>query len=268
MNDSRTAKWRTCFVITLLLNAAGVRAEVCNNVAVLTGFWPPTNEMLRQWSTSHEQNDQGWQGANWRGLGYDVYAYFPEFPPDGDPTNDNIGDPGSVGSVGSDFQVDYQNASADFWRLVDQHRPRILITTSRGGDIQWELEAVEGGHQSWISDRYGDHTQPLPGTVERRSIDAIETYKNQTIDSKLPLTMLERELSAVFPDNQIVIDQATSGNYLSGFVGLHGIYYASITPSNLTAGHIHVGKALPAAQAEALMEKTLELVLRHYPPCN
>ncbi len=30
----------------------------------------------------------GWIGEDWRGLGWDVMALFPEFPPDGDPTND------------------------------------------------------------------------------------------------------------------------------------------------------------------------------------
>ena len=263
------AIWQTSvFIIALLFASHSFASKDCNNVAVITGFWPPTNEMLRQWSTSPAQNPEGWQGANWRGLGYDVYAFFPEFPPDGDPTNDNIGDPGSVGSVSSDFQVDYQDASADFWRIMDEYQPRILITTSRGGDIQWELEAIEGGHSTWISDRYGSQTHPLPGTVERRTTDAITRYADVTIDSKLPLLMLAEELRKAFPNNQIEIDKATSGNYLSGFVGLHGIYYSTITATNLTAGHIHVGKTLPIGEARALMQKTVELVLAHYPSCQ
>ncbi|MGB1013676.1 MAG: hypothetical protein ACPG4T_06045, partial [Nannocystaceae bacterium] len=133
---------------------------------VVMGYWPPTNEMLRQWSQNPKQNPDGWTGKNWNGLGYDIYAFFPEFPPDGDPTNDNIGDPGSVGSDDSDLQVDYQDTSKDFWRIVDEYEPVVLLTTSRGGAIGWEVEAIEGGHQNpndpdaspefdWFSDQYG-----------------------------------------------------------------------------------------------------------------
>ncbi len=77
----------------------------CAKNVVLTGYWPPTNEMLRPWSTNPAQNEGGWVGANWGGHGYDVYAFFPEFPPDGDPTNDAIGEEGSVGSPRSELRV-------------------------------------------------------------------------------------------------------------------------------------------------------------------
>jgi hypothetical protein len=43
------------------------------------------------------QNPDGWIGEDWGGYGYDVYSFFPEFPPDGDPTNDDIGDDGRGG---------------------------------------------------------------------------------------------------------------------------------------------------------------------------
>lgn len=125
---------------------AETTGQTCKKTIVLMGYWPPTNEMLRPWSTNPAQNPGGWQGENWRGHGFDVYAFFPEFPPDGDPSNDEIGDPGSVGSPDFDLQVDYQATSADFWRIVDTHAPRLLITTSRGGQIGWEIEALEGGH--------------------------------------------------------------------------------------------------------------------------
>ena len=121
-------------------------AAGCAKKVVLMGYWPPTNEMLRPWSTNVAQNPGGWVGENWGGYGYDVYAYFPEFPPDGDPSNDAIGAPGAVGSPDFDLRVDYQATSADFWRIVDEQQPRILLTTSRGGEIGWEIEALEGGH--------------------------------------------------------------------------------------------------------------------------
>ena len=163
-------------VLLVSLASSPAWAESCRT-AVLLGYWPPTNEMLRPFSTSPRQNPEGWRGRNWRNLGYNVHAYFPEFPPDGDPTNDQIGEPGSVGAKGSDFQVDYQDTSRDFWRIMAVHKPAILITNSRGGEIGWELEAVEGGHGTgdqsaeldWIADRYGQVHLPEQSSVDRRS---------------------------------------------------------------------------------------------------
>lgn len=48
---------------------------------LLTGYWPPTNEMLRRFSPNPAQNPRGWVGRDWEGHGFDVYAHFPEFPP-------------------------------------------------------------------------------------------------------------------------------------------------------------------------------------------
>ena len=56
----------------------------CAKNVVLMGYWPPTNEMLRPWSTDPTQNPDGWIGADFGGYGYDVYSFFPEFPPDGE----------------------------------------------------------------------------------------------------------------------------------------------------------------------------------------
>jgi hypothetical protein len=78
------------------------------------GYWPPTNEMLRPFSTDPRQNGGAWVGEDWGGLGFDVHAFFPEFPPDGDPSNDPLGSEGSVGSPESDLRVDYQETSEDF----------------------------------------------------------------------------------------------------------------------------------------------------------
>src|SRR5262245_41383211 len=47
---------------------------------MITGYWPPTNEMIREFSNNPTQNPGGWIGGNWEGRGYNVYAYFPEFP--------------------------------------------------------------------------------------------------------------------------------------------------------------------------------------------
>ena len=229
--------------------------------------------MLRPWSQNAEQNPAGWQGKNWRGLGYDIYAYFPEFPPDGDPTNDNIGDPGSVGSQTSDFQVDYQDTSADFWRIVDAHKPRILITTSRGSHIPWELEAIEGGHgettnadpsEDWISDRYGSVTLPTQATIDARSWEAISKYRTgKTLTSRLPLSAIK---AATKDLGEVEIENGTSGNYLSGFMGLHGLFYNKTHAHNVAAGHIHVGREVPVNLARNLIEASVIATIQAHPP--
>ncbi len=241
---------------------------------VIMGYWPPTNEMLRQWSQNPEQNLGEWQGKNWEGYGYDIYAFFPEFPPDGDPSNDPIGSPGSVGAEGSDLQVDYQDTSSDFWRIIDEYEPVILVTTSRGGMIGWEVEALEGGHADpdnpdpesppefdWISDQYGDVTHPTMDSVDPRSWDAISTYRQgETLDTQLPAEAIVDAVSQLGLGS-VQIEYGTSGRYLSGFLGLHGLYYNSVSETNLVAGHIHVGREVPNEDARAMIEETMRVVL-------
>jgi hypothetical protein len=246
----------------------------CAKNVVLMGYWPPTNEMLRPWSTNLAQNPDGWIGEDWEGYGYDVYSFFPEFPPDGDPTNDAIGEDGAVGSPEYDLRVDYQATSADFWRLVDMVEPVILVTTSRGGDIGWEIEEIEGGHgtselespaNDWSSDQHGLDQFPTEATIEAASWDAISTYRvGNTLPTQLPVEAIFDATDALGLTD-VMIDQGTSGNFLSGFLGLHGLYYNLQAPHNVAAGHIHVGYGLPVADASALIEATLHAVLQQHP---
>jgi hypothetical protein len=248
--------------------------EPCKKNVVLMGYWPPTNEMLRQWSTNPAQNPDGWTGENWRGHGFDVYSFFPEFPPDGDPTNDEIGDPGAVGSRDSDLQVDYQDTSADFWQIVDTHQPVILITTSRGGNIGWEIEALEGGHGDdndgdpsldWVSDGWAPELFPTQATIDDRSWQAISMVRQDvTLASQLPMQAIYDATTELGLTN-VAITQDTSGNFLSGFLGLHGLAYNAMVDHNVAAGHIHVGFGTPVADAELLIETTLEVVLQEFP---
>jgi len=255
------------------LEVDGNPAATCVRKVVLMGYWPPTNEMLRSWSTDPVQNPEGWIGANWGGYGFDVYAYFPEFPPDGNPANDTIGSAGSVGSTTSDLQVDYQDTSADFWRIVDEQQPSILITTSRGGAIGWEVEAVEGGHDGgtddpaadWKSDGYGEWTLPTQDSVDPRTWAAISEYRRGVrLASQLPMEAIVEAAGDLGLVSVEIDATGTSGNYLSGFLGLHGLYYNHITASNVAAGHIHVGIDVPTATARRLLEATLGAVLSSF----
>ncbi|MFO7567965.1 MAG: hypothetical protein R6X02_35315 [Enhygromyxa sp.] len=247
----------------------------CRKNVVLMGYWPPTNEMLRPWSTNPSQNPGGWIGGDWEGYGFDVYAFFPEFPPDGDPSNDPIGSSGAVGSPDFDLRVDYQATSSDFWRIVDEHAPVILITTSRGGGIGWEIEAIEGGHGldnpgdpafDWASDQHGPDTRPTQDSIEPRSWDAIATWRQgDTLASSLPMAAIHEATSALGLTSVQIDQVGTSGNFLSGFLGLHGVYHALHERQVVAAGHIHVGYGLPVDDASALMAETLRVVLEEHP---
>src|SRR4030042_6619592 len=106
-----------CGGLLVFLSVATCLAGHTKNI-MLTGYWPPTNGMLRKFSTDPNQNPDGWQGQNWEGRGYDIYAYFPEFP----------GGTGSNPKGNGDFEVDYQDVSADFWRITDQIHPVAIMS--------------------------------------------------------------------------------------------------------------------------------------------
>ncbi|MAE72382.1 MAG: hypothetical protein CME06_18170, partial [Gemmatimonadetes bacterium] len=96
---------------------------------MLTGYWPPTNEMIRRFSPDPDLNPQGWIGGNWEGRGFDVFAYFPEFDPP---------DCRNCGKGEGDLEVDYQDSSRDGRAISDTLRPIALITFSRGfDDLSW-----------------------------------------------------------------------------------------------------------------------------------
>src|SRR5262245_15339390 len=46
---------------------------------LLTGYWPPSNEMVRPFSNNPVLNPGGWIGGNWEQRGYNIYSYFPTF---------------------------------------------------------------------------------------------------------------------------------------------------------------------------------------------
>lgn len=261
-------------IVGIIASLGSCSVASADNI-VLIGFWPPTNEMLRPFSTSPVQNPGGWMGQNWNGLGHDVYAFFPEFPPDGNPFNNSFGSAGYIGSPESDFRVDYQDTSADFWRVMDTLNPRGIVTFSWGGDdTRWEIERVEGGHSSsgaphldWSSDGNGV-TRPTQTTIDPRSWDAISTYRSgNRLQTQLPVDDIVAATSALGLANVFIDETGTSGNYLSGFLGLHGLYYNSLhnDPNdplwNIAAGHVHVGSGLSVADARLLSEVTLNETL-------
>jgi hypothetical protein len=224
---------------------------------MITGYWPPTNEMLRPWSQNSTQNPGGWQGGNWEGRGYDIFSYFPEFP-GGTATN-----PRGTG----DFQVDYQAASTDFWRTVEQLRPVAIITFSRGSPgSNWELESRHRKLplNNWIN----DYLAPFKPTSDL-PIAAEPDFQIRT--SSLPMTQIRNAVNAANLGMSSFIDtsNAFGGDFVSEFTGYHSAWYASLyggvtNPFRCVAGgHVHVGIDTPTAAAGIATQITLRELIRH-----
>ena len=113
---------RVTAIVCLLAATATASAGDRPNIMV-TGYWPPSNEALRRFSTSAVQNPDGWVGEDWEGRGYDIHAFFPEFA---NP------DCNSCGQGMGDFEVDYQDTSADFWPIANGLQPVAIEKRSMG----------------------------------------------------------------------------------------------------------------------------------------
>ncbi|MFT7461964.1 MAG: hypothetical protein ACI9EF_000298 [Pseudohongiellaceae bacterium] len=222
---------------------------------MLTGYWPPTNEMLRRFSPDPVQNPNGWQGANWEGRGYDVYAYFPEFTP-----------PTCVfcGQGSGDLEVDYQDTSNDFWPLANNIAPVALMTFSRGfPDESWEVEMNQFNRATWIAD-FTAPIQPTPSPPDA-SVPA-EFLRPST----LPVQAIVDEIVGDFPAaDAFICFTGDGGGFLSEFIGYHGVWYQDLHSApndpalSVTAGHIHVGQNLPIARGRAYTQSTLRAVITH-----
>ena len=220
-------------------------------ILMVTGYWPPTNEMLRHFSQNTDLNPNGWQGENWRDLGFDVVSFFPEFDP---------ADCNNCGQGYGDFEVDYQDTSEDFWTIVNEVKPSGIITFSRGyNNNSWELESNVYNHSSWVAD-YTAPVYPTPTPPD----DSV--LPNHNRGSGLPLNTLEETLDNSDIDVNCYIDvNGDAGQFLSEFMGYHGMWYHqdnidSDSPC-LSGGHIHVGGQLSTRVAKDAAELTIETVI-------
>jgi hypothetical protein len=110
----------------------------------------------------------------------------------------------------------------------------ILVTTSRGGEIGWEIEAIEGGHgmdnpaiPRWTGPPTSTariNSRPRRRSRRARGTRSRPTAQGNTLPSQLPLDAILAATEALGLTD-VAIDQGTSGNFLSGFLGLHGVYY-------------------------------------------
>jgi hypothetical protein len=234
----------------LILCATTIATAGYTSNIMVTGFWPPSNEMLRPFSANPVQNPDGWIGSNWEGRGYNVYSYFPEFtsPPPGD----------SIGY--GDFEVDYQDTSADFWRITEEIHPLAIITFGRGNPgLNWQLEYRYRNLPSigWTRD-YRAPLRPTPAPPDssmpasgyRYSSLPMEEIQDAVNDADLGLTS---EINWT----------GNAGAFLCEYIGYHAAWYNALhsDPSaefrNFAGGHIHVGTEVTAEQGYEATEITL-----------
>lgn len=230
--------------------AAGARGEFTKTI-LITGYWPPSNEMIRPFSTNLTLNPGGWIGSNWENRGYNIQAYFPTF------TMPNCT---SCGQGMGDFEVDYQDTTADFWPLVAALKPVAVITFSRtNGNFVWQVELNSVNFLNWTAD-YTAPLQPTP-TPPDAGVPA-GTVRQST----LPMQPIVDAVNAANLGITASIDPTDSGAFLSGFMAYHGMWYQSLhaamnDPARcVTAGHIHVGDTITWPNAHEGTKVTLRTV--------
>jgi len=220
---------------------------------MVTGYWPPTNEMVRHFSQNPELNPEGWQGENWEDLGYDVVSFFPEF----DPANCN-----NCGQGYGDLEVDYQDFSGDFWPIVESVQPVGIITFSRGfNDMSWELENRLVNRTNW----YDDYTAPLLPTPNPPD-DTVENYHVRY--TSLPVTEIINAIDEAHIGLDPYLDNTNAGMFLSEFAGYHGVWYKEAYEENVevpcfSGGHIHVGAQVDWDTAKEAAEVSIRTLINY-----
>jgi len=224
-----------------------------NPKILLCGYWPPTNESIRKFSTNTLLNPDGWIGENWEESGFDIVSYFPSFIP---PNCANCF------QGNGDFEVDYQDTSGDWWNIVDSINPIAIITFSRGYiDYSWELEWQYFNSINWVQ----DYTAPyLPTPTPPDSLIPFNTARYSTLPMDSIVAAIQNANLGLYP----YIDYTTgAGNFLSEFLGYHGVWQKAMMDSaNLplyTAGHIHVGGLIDWETAHEAVKVSLREVIRY-----
>ncbi len=230
------------FIIFLIFFALSLPSEAATKNILVTGFWSPSNEMLRPFSPNPAQNHGAWIGKNWRGLGYDVYAYFPEFPK-------------GSGSVGrGDFRVDFAPTYRDFFKYTELLKP-IAIVSFGAGAGPWEVEVNFPQH---FRDIFLKNGAPASLTGNTRYF------------SSLPLENIVRAVNAGRDHADAYVDyHGSAGGYLCGFMGYLETWYQGqhSDPQDpaytAMAGFIHVGGRIK--HVSQAVNATLEAVIQRLP---
>ncbi len=229
--------------------AAGIVASTAcgadRPIIALIGYWPPSNEMVRQFSTNPDQNPDGWAGENWEGRGYDIMSFFPEFDP---PDCSNCG----IGM--GEFQVDYQGTSGDFWPIINSLEPTAIVTFGRGAaNKSWEIEMNTYNRPSWYADYLAPYF-PTPTPPD----DTVPAGTLRT--STLPTQEIRDAVSEAGLGLYAFVDlYGDAGGFICEFAGYHAAWYQDIHADEQcrAGGHIHVGGQVTWEVATQAVEVTV-----------
>lgn len=224
-----------------------------NSTILVTGFWPPTNEMIRHFSQNENLNTNGWQGDDWEGRGYDVISYFPEF---------EFPDCNDCGIGFGDFEVDYQDTSQDYWPIVNELNPIAIITFSRGYiDYSWEMEFNFYNRTNW----YGDYETPFLPTPNPPDNSVANYFIRH---STLPVENLVFAINNANIGLDPYVDwTGHPGQFVSEFMGYHGVWYKDTysfgDDACIVAGHIHVGGLIDWETARQASEISIREIINY-----
>jgi hypothetical protein len=250
---------RPILVVALFMTSVPTWAATKN--ILITGYWHPTNQMIRRFSPDPILNPEGWIGENWEGLGYDIYAYFPTFGR----RRDSIGF--------GDFPVDFRATYNDFIYYTDLLSPVAIVSFGQKRGAKWELEVnLEAAPDRWLTWDKTFVTQidePLSYSVPSDLLNLIENYTIQ--HTSFPVWDIIDEVNAGARDPYFasVHTDGTAGNYLCGFISYLGAWYHSLHASeedpryNALSGFIHTDTT--TALGESATHATLRATIRSLP---
>lgn len=236
---------RYSMILLACVTASLIGGCTQSKTVLVTGYWPPTNEMLVPFSTDEILNPGGWQGKNWQGTGYDVVAYFPTFP-QGTDVN-----PAGEGN----FQVDYQATWADFGRVTKKLRPAAIISYGRGAG-PWEIEANAMHLEVWRND-YRPPEQP--GCFCGFS----KTYQDgEKVRLTLPVEAIQAAVDQAVPQLRPWVDtEGDPGDFLCNYIAFLAADYQIRHAHCKVSGFIHVGPTVDLQTAEKAHIVTLQTVI-------
>jgi len=214
-------------------------------VVMLTGYWPPTSEMIHRFSNNPELNPDGWIGENWEGRGYDVYAFFPAFD-----------------IATREFEVDYQATWTDFWARVEEYHPEIIISFGAGAG-PWEIETRAKNLSNWMPDEVLPY-YPTPNPPD--STLAVNEYRY----ASLPLDAIMAAIDEQTNINAWIDSNGDPGNFLCNYIAYLGMWYQNMHADANDeyfcrgAGFIHLDGTIPVNAATEAAEITLRATLEYY----
>ncbi len=230
-----------CSILVLSTLSWVSSASAATRNILVTGFWPPTNAMVQEFSQDPTLNPAGWQGKNWQNSGYDLYSYFPTFP--------------NGGEVGTgDFPVDFASVYNDFMKYTQLLNPIAIVSFGQDAGSSW---IVEQNFPNYFLSMFQGTIPSQIGVVPAYPVpDSLKT--NQTFHSTLPLQKIADAVNAL-GISATVDTGGDAGDFLCGFTGYLGSWYHSQHSDpkdpayNEMAGFIHtdlsVENGVKAAEA-------------------